>query len=128
MEHWYLREHGPLQKNIIVIIFMPTKLPCLAKLPRFLVLAGLVSDQLVDVLHVLVSLHLLLGHGAENQLEALLRLQGGCQGDKGGVLCLVRLLVYTGHENGNLSYHGPLHLPLIPVPGQQEPGRHAQHL
>ena len=107
---------------------MKTKLPCLSKLVCLPVLAGLAGDQLVDVLHVLVSLHLLLGHGAEHKLETLLRLQGGCQGDKGGVVSLVSLSVYTGHGNGNLSYHGPLHLPLIPVPGQKEPDRQTQHL
>ena len=84
---------------------MKTKLPCLSKLVCLPVLARLAGDQFVDVLHVLVSLHLPLGHGAEHQLEALLGLQGGCQGDKGGVISLVSLLslsVYTGHGTGKI--------------------------
>ena len=44
------------------------------------VLARLADHQLMDVLHVGVNLDLLHGEGAEQQLEAILRLKGGRQG------------------------------------------------
>jgi hypothetical protein len=49
------------------------------------VLARLADDQLVNILHILVNLHLLSGKGAEQQLEAILGLKSGGQGDQRGV-------------------------------------------
>ena len=55
------------------------------------VLARLAGDQLVKVLHILVNLHLLCGKGAEQQLEAILRLKSGGQGNKRGVAILFNM-------------------------------------
>ena len=44
------------------------------------VLARLADHKLMDVLHVGVNLEVLHGQGAEQQLEAILRLKGGRQG------------------------------------------------
>ena len=52
------------------------------------VLARLAGDQLVDVLHFMVNLDLLCGQGAEQQLEALLWLKGGGQGEQRRVVNL----------------------------------------
>ena len=46
------------------------------------VLARLVSDQLFKVFHIRVNFYFICSQGAEQQLEALLRLQGGDQGYK----------------------------------------------
>ena len=59
-EHLYLREHSDLEtvkleKDVEIVPILPS----LAKLVSFPVLARLAGDQLVDVLHVLVYLHLL---------------------------------------------------------------------
>ena len=60
------------------------------------VLALLAGDQLVDVLHVRVNLNLLCGQGAEQQLEALLRLKGGGQGHQRSLVNLKKQSTLLG--------------------------------
>ena len=52
------------------------------------VLAGLAGDHLVDVLHVRVYVEVVGSEGAEQQLVALLRLQGGGHGQDRGIINL----------------------------------------
>ena len=58
------------------------------------VLAGLAGDHLVDVLHIRVYVELVGSEGAEQQLLALLRLQGGGHGQDRGIINL-------GNTEGN---------------------------
>ena len=53
------------------------------------VLPKLADNQLVNILHILVNLHLLSGKGAEQQLEAILGLKSGGKGNKRGVTNLI---------------------------------------
>ena len=52
------------------------------------VLAGHAGDHLVDVLHVRVYVEVVSSEGAEKQLVALLRLQGGGHGQDRGIINL----------------------------------------
>ena len=52
------------------------------------VLAGLSGDHLVDVLHIRVYVDVVGSEGAEQQLVALLRLQGGGHGQDRGIINL----------------------------------------
>ena len=88
-EHWYLREHTALQTDLTEILKENIlNLPRLSKLVSRPVLAGLAGDHLVDVLHIRVYLHLVGSKAAEQELVALLRLQGGGPGQDRGSITL----------------------------------------
>ena len=88
-EHLYLREHTALKTNLTETLKEKIlNLPRLSKLVSRPVLAGLAGDPLVDVLHIRVYLHLVGSKSAEQELVALLRLQGGGPGQDRGSITL----------------------------------------